>query len=253
MPPVAHHSLIMAQWIRCLCISCVLMMLCAVTSMAQLNSFELRGIVYDSLTKTPLPYVTVVNQSRNTGATTGDDGRFKLYSAQGDTILFTILGYMKKTRVVVVNELAMIVFLREFAFTLQPVTVYGGFNPQGADRWKNAFETPKVIRNASAGSDHAIQTFGVGVSISGLITRFSKSEKEKRKVMTMREKAQRTATYSDVITSDDTKSFFQKTFSMSDTEYDKFIESFNIAHPEATRIESKDEIIKLMVVHKATK
>ncbi|MEO8471574.1 MAG: carboxypeptidase-like regulatory domain-containing protein [Chryseolinea sp.] len=244
----------MARWIRCLYLSFVLIMICVITSTAQQGGFEIHGVVYDSLNKSPLPYVTVVNQSKNTAASTDDNGRFKLYGAQGDTILFTILGYTKRTRTVVANELAMIVFLREFAFTLQPVTVYGGFNPHGADKWKNAFSKPSAFKNpAGPNSNYLVQTFGPGVSISGLVTRFSKSEKEKKKVKTMRETAQRTAVYSDVITSEETKYFFQNTFSMSDVEYDKFVESFNRSHPEASKIESKDEIIKMMVIHKATK
>ena len=148
----------------------------------------------------------------------------------------------------------MIVFLREFALTLKPVTIYGSFNPNGSEQWTSVIEMPRVFKNpAGPGSGYVVETFGPGVSLGGLLSKFSKSEKEKRKVATVRDKAKQSETYLSVIVDEDTKSFFQKTFDMSETEYNKFISSFNQAHPEAVYLESKDEIMKLMVIFKATK
>jgi hypothetical protein len=220
---------------------------------AQRVDAGLTGIVYDSLTLQPLAYVTVVNQTRNNGVTTDETGRFKLNAYPGDTVLFTILGYSRKTRVIRSDEQAMIIFLREFALTLNPVTIYGSYKPHGADKWKSVIEMPKVFRNpAGPGSGYMVETFGPGVSLGGLISSMFKSEKERKKVQTVREKAKQSETYLSVIVSDETKNYFQKTFSMTEAEYNKFIESFNIAHPEAVYIESKDEIMKLMVIFAAT-
>ena len=220
---------------------------------AQRIGIGLTGIVYDSLTLQPLAYVTVVNQTRNNGVTTDENGNFRLSAYPGDSILFTILGYSRKTKVVRSNEQAMIIFLREFAMTLNPVTIYGSFKPHGADKWKSAIEMPKIFRNpAGPGSGYLIETFGPGVSVGGLLSSMFKSEKERKKVKTVREKAKQSETYLSVIVSEETKSYFQKTFSMTEADYNKFIESFNIAHPEAVYIESKDDIMKLMVIFAAT-
>ena len=223
-------------------------------SNAQGGTLKLTGIVYDSLTKLPLPFVTVVNQKANTGVSTDENGSFTINCLKGDSILFTILGYSKKYRIADSDEPVMIVFLREIGFSLKPITVYGSFKPQGSDYWKKSVEKPRTFQNfAGPGSGHVVETVGVGVSVGGLISHFSKGEKEKRKLKTDREKAKQSETFLSVIVSEDTKAFFQKTFSLSESDYSKFIEAFNIAHPEAVYMERKEDIINLMVGFMATR
>lgn len=249
-----HPILIMLRWLCYGSLIATMVICVSVQTYGQRVDNNLTGIVYDSLTRLPLAYVTVINQTTNTGATTDEKGGFKLTASPGDSILFTILGYSRKKRVVGTHELAMMVFLREFALTLKPVTIYGSFKPQGSDQWKSVIEMPRTFRNpAGPGSGYAVETFGPGVSISGLLSRMSKSEKEKKKLNTIREKAKQSETYLGVIVSEETKRFFQKTFSMTEPEYDKFIESFNKVHPEAVYLQSKEEIMNLMVVFIATK
>jgi hypothetical protein len=243
----------MQGWLRYLYIIVVIIVCASAPAYAQPVGGNLTGIVYDSLTLQPLAYVTVINKTRNTGTTTDDHGTFKLSAGMGDSILFTILGYSRKTRIVRSSEQAMIIFLREFALTLNPVTIYGSYTPQGADRWKSVIEVPKTFRNpAGPGSGYLIETFGPGLSLGGLLSSVFKSEKEKKKLKTVREKAKQSETFLSVIVSDDTKSYFQKTFAMTESDYNRFIESFNQAHPEAVYIESKEEIMKLMVMFAAT-
>lgn len=243
----------MSGWLRYFYIVAAII-ICAITqAYSQRVGTNLTGIVYDSLTLQPLAYVTVINQSANTGATTDENGGFKISAMPGDSILFTILGYSRKTRIVRSNEQAMIIFLREFALTLKAVTIYGSFTPHGADKWKSVIEMPKTFRNpAGPGSGYVVETFGPGVTLGGLITSMFKSEKEKKKLQTVREKAKQSETYLSVIVSEETKSYFQTTFSMTEADYNKFIESFNKAHPEAVYVESREEIMNLMVMFAAT-
>lgn len=209
--------------------------------------------MYDSLTLSPLPYVTVVNKTRHNGTSTDEFGSFRLGASAGDSILFTILGYSRKIKVIREGDTALMIFLREFALTLSPVTVYGSYKPQGSDQWRSVIEIPGLIRNpAGPGSGYVVETFGPGVSIGGLITKMFKSEKEKRRLNTVREKARQSETYLSVVMSEETKRYFQETFSMSEDDYNKFIESFNIRHPEAAFIQSRDDIMKLMVAFAAT-
>ncbi|MEJ7644833.1 MAG: carboxypeptidase-like regulatory domain-containing protein [Chryseolinea sp.] len=221
---------------------------------AQRIDVNLTGIVYDSLTRLPLEYVSVLNQTAGTGATTDENGSFKLKVSPGDSILFTMLGYSQKTRIIRPHELTVIVFLREFALTLNPVTIYGSFKPQGSERWQSVIKVPKIFRNpAGPGSGYVMETFGLGVVITGLLSKMLNVEKEKKKLNAMRERSKQSTTYMTMIVSDETKAFFQNTFSMSEVEYEKFIESFNKAHPEAVYFQSRDDILNLMVAHLATK
>jgi hypothetical protein len=222
--------------------------------LAQRAGMALTGIIYDSLTLEPLSFATVINETANNGTTSDENGAFRLIASPGDSILFTILGYSRKTRVVRGNEQAMIVFLREFALTLSPVTIYSSFKPHGSDQWSSAIQKQPFIHNPTGpGSGYVVETFGPGVTLGGLITKMFKSEKEKKKLNTIREKAKQSETYLSVIVSEDTKRYFQQTFSMSEAEYNAFIESFNLAHPEAVYIESRDEIMNRMVAFLASR
>jgi hypothetical protein len=147
----------------------------------------------------------------------------------------------------------MMILLSEATLTLKAVTVYGSFKPQGSEQWKTAVEAPRVFSNPAApGSGYNVQTFGPGITMRGLLSGGAKSEKEKRKVAAIREKAKKSEVYNEMIASEETKSFFRKTFSMSEEDYNAFITRFNFAHPDAAYLNNKEEIRNLMVIFKAT-
>jgi hypothetical protein len=220
---------------------------------AQRKLVGLSGIVYDSATRAPMPYVSVVNRATNAGTMSADNGTFTIGCAAGDTIVFTMVGYSPQRRIVDPNALSIIVLLSESSETLKSVTVYGSYKPQGSDQWKTVVEAPRVFSNPAApGSGYNVQTFGPGITMRGLLSGGAKSEKEKRKVMEIRDKAKKSEVYNEMIKSEETKAFFRKTFSMSEEEYNTFVLRFNATHPEAAYLNNKEEIKNLMVVFKAT-
>jgi hypothetical protein len=222
---------------------------------AQSDTLTVTGTVFDSLTHLPLPAVTVVNQSTNTISTTDESGRFRLHCTAGDSLFFTLLGYTRKKRIVSRVTTSMLIFLKEVPYTLNTVTVYGKFQPQGAEEWKKAAAIkPTVFKNpAGPSSGYMVETFGPGIVIGGLLSKLTKSEREKKKVKKERENNISTATFREVITSEETKNYFMKTFSISEEQYNKFIERFNIAHPEAAYVTTKDDIMSLLVIFYAEK
>ena len=220
---------------------------CCLTVWAQDDSFVISGNILDSATRLPVPHVTVQNQSNKQGTSSQDDGTFNILCSIGDTLFFTMVGYMPKKRVVA-NRTKLTVLLRESFQLLKPLTVYGSFKPQGYDSWKGAVVMPKSFRNpAGPGSGYAVETFGPGYVFSGPFSRFSKSEKEKRKLKTLKHELSDTDVYRSTITSPEVKEYFQKTFSLSETEYSKKIERFNLRYPEAAFLTSKEEIMKMLV------
>jgi CarboxypepD_reg-like domain len=220
---------------------------------AQRKPVGLSGIVYDAATRAPMPYVSVVNETTQTGTITAENGTFTIGCTPGDSIKFTMVGYYPKKRTVEEDMRSMVVLLSESTLTLSPITVYGAFKPQGFDQWKTTMEMPRVFTNpAGPGSGYNVQTFGAGISLTGLMSRFSKSEKEKRKVAVMREKNRKSEAYNDLVTSEEVKSFFQATFAMSEEEYESFVRRFNAVHPEAAQLQDKEEIKNLMVAFKAS-
>jgi hypothetical protein len=216
---------------------------------AQRDTLTVRGTVLDSLTYLPLSSVTVVNQTARTISTTDESGKFQILCSLGDSLHFTLLGYASKKKIVWRENASMRIFLQEAPYTLNGITVYGKFQPQGAEQWAKATPKPSMFRNPAGPSSGAlVETFGPGIVIGGLLSKLTKSEKEKKKLKKERENNTATATYREVITAPETKDYFMTTFSITEDEYNKFIERFNIAHPEAARITNKDDIMSLLVI-----
>jgi hypothetical protein len=222
---------------------------------AQKDTLTVRGTVFDSLTHLTLPSVTIVNQSAHTVSSTDESGRFEIRCSVGDTLHFTLLGYSSKKKIVWRGNRVINIFLKEAPFTLEPVIVYGKFQPQGAEQWKKAATVKQSMFKNPAGpsSGALVETFGPGIVIGGLLSKLTKSEKEKKKLKREREDNASTATYREVITSQDTKDYFMTTFSITEEEYNKFIERFNLAHPEAARVSNRDDIMSLLVIFYAEK
>jgi hypothetical protein len=221
---------------------------------AQRDTLTVRGTVLDSLTYLPLPSVTVVNQTARTISTTDESGSFRILCSLGDSLHFTLLGYASKKKIVWHGNTSVTIFLKEAPYTLNAVTVYGRFQPQGAEQWNKAMPKRSMFKNPAGPSSGAlVETFGPGIVIGGLLSKLTKSEKEKKKVKKERENNTATATYREVITAQETKDYFMTTFSITEDEYNKFIERFNIAHPEAQHVTNKEDIMSLLVIFYAEK
>lgn len=231
-------------------IGCVLVLLSACFyANAQRDTLTVTGTVFDSLTHLPLPSVTVVNQTAHTVSSTEESGKFRIKCTVGDSLHFTLLGYASKKKIVWRGSQSLMIFLKEAPYTLNTVTVYGKFQPQGAAQWKQANVNPSMFRNPAGPSSGAmVETFGPGIVIGGLLSKLTKSEKEKKKLRQERDNNSSTATYREVITAQETKDYFMSTFSITEDEYNKFIERFNIAHPETSRITNKEDIMSLLVI-----
>jgi len=214
---------------------------------AQNDSLWVSGRVLDSLTRLAIPFVAIANHPKGLGAFTDDRGDFTIKASVGDTLTITIVGYMPKQRVITDHD-DILVLLNENPQLLKPITVYGSFKPQGQSQWAKAITLPKMFRNpAGPGSGYAIETFGPGIVLNGVFSMFSKSEKEKKKLKRDREDLSATQLYRNTITDPEVKTFIMKTFSLTETEYNKKIEQFNKTWPEASHVKTKDEIMTMLV------
>lgn len=232
---------------------CLSLILCYLNGRAQRDSRVVIGTTLDSLTRLPVPFVTVWNQSSKHVTSSQQDGTFTIPCSTGDTIIFSMVGYKMKKRIVITTA-PLVILLSEKIQMLRPVTIYGSFKPQGSEKWDNAIVMPKAFRNpAGPGSGYAVETFGPGYVFQGVFSRFSKGEKEKRKLKKEKNEHVATKIYRNTITSPEVKEYFQKTFSLSEIDYSKKIERFNAQYPEAAYSTSKDEIVKMLVIFFAMK
>ena len=87
---------------------------------SQIAFSQTKGIVKDSLTGQPIPYVNIWVEGENIGATSEENGTFTINTAKEKTLLFSIIGYhLKKTTLNTTNE----VFLSQKNIELENVDI----------------------------------------------------------------------------------------------------------------------------------
>jgi CarboxypepD_reg-like domain len=85
------------------------------------NMAQIKGVVTDSLSGKPIPYVNIVVENENIGSTSEEDGSFVVYTSEkSKRLLFSALGFEKKA--VMVNE-AKSVQLKPIEYQLQEVMI----------------------------------------------------------------------------------------------------------------------------------
>jgi hypothetical protein len=57
------------------------------------QKIKINGIIYDDKSSERIPYVHIIDISRNTGTSADDNGNFSFTTIRGDTIKFTAVGY----------------------------------------------------------------------------------------------------------------------------------------------------------------
>ena len=62
-------------------------------------SAQIKGVVKDSLTGNPIPYVNIWVENENIGATSEEDGTFEIKTSKDKQLLFSIIGYHSKKAV----------------------------------------------------------------------------------------------------------------------------------------------------------
>lgn len=120
---------------------CFGMLILTIHSMAQVS-----GRVYDSKTGAPLAFVNVVIEGVQSGTTSDIDGRFKVPSArQGEILIFTFVGYKKKTwqvSEVEAERMAVRIEMETEPVQLLEAVVFPGENP-----------AERIMRRAIANKD----------------------------------------------------------------------------------------------------
>lgn len=113
-------------------ISLRLLLIAALCSAPGLLLSQVEGRVFDKRSQEPMAFVTVVIEGSRQGTTTDIDGRFSLASArQGETLLFTFVGYESQRIEIGPDALSgfMRIELAAKAVALEAAEVRPGINP----------------------------------------------------------------------------------------------------------------------------
>lgn len=238
----------------------VLLILCsAQVSMGQ--TIYLAGYARDSTTFDLLPYVTIHTHKGEPVAAANENGYFSFRINPGDTIVFTRLGYKPVKVAPTVTSWDMNVMLPETVRVLDQVVIYDKYiihgheqiqkslkedAAQGSSQFKNQTQTPGINTNM-------IQTFGPGMVITGALSKLLGTDGERRKVSANKAELIRTQVYYEVMQSMQVKEYLIGLLGLTEDEYFKKLEKFKVDFPTAVYLQSREEIIRLMVESFAAK
>lgn len=184
-----------------------------------------RGIVVDSATFSPLPYVTVAVKGKGTGTITNDKGNFEIKATRNDTLVFSFVGYSS---------------IEYLLFDYEPGLI-------------RLAEKKTVLKNITVGAK-AINPYegmfdDANAKIAARRNRFyySRAKKEKRKLAWLREDNMQAHTYVDVVINNpDLKNWLMKEYALNEKEYYDILAKFNEKNSQVMYYITAGELVTLI-------
>jgi CarboxypepD_reg-like domain len=166
-----------------------------------------KGIVVDSATFAPIPFVNIQLKSSTRGTSTDSEGNFSILASDKDTLLFSIVGY-QRLELPLFDYEASVIRLTEKVTQLKTITIIDS-------KFGNPYDGMFDEQNAA-------------IARRKLPFYMSKVKKEKIWFDRLRSENVRVKTYVDlVINKPETKSGLMKRFSITEDEYYKTLTKFN--------------------------
>jgi hypothetical protein len=246
---------------RKLLLICIAVLLLCSAEKAQSQSVYLSGYARDSTTFDLLPYTTIHTNKGQPVAAANENGYFSFRINPGDTIVFTRLGYKPVKIAPTQTQWDMNVMLPETIRVLDQVVIYDRYIINGHEQIQkslkeDAAQQATPFKNETASPENTnrmIQTFGPGMVITGALSKLLGTDRERRKMSTNKAELVRTQVYYEVMQSMQVKEYLVNLLSLTDDQYYKSLEKFKVTYPTAVYLQSREEIIRLMVESFATK
>ncbi len=216
---------------------------------------SIQGIVIDGQ-ENPLGFAHVTNQSLNMGKVSNVNGRFELLARKGDSITFSFVGFITESLVVESVHLTnyLKVKLTEDSLLLPSVTIYSDpyfkvpLNIKGESMEIAGIEKSEKepIKPGSVGPG---ESGGVGLTLYGPITAFSKDAREQRKYSDAIESSAETGFYARFIETDSVKKKLCKIYGINATTFDRIIVSAHNQYPNIQTMDEPEEIWNWLLLY----
>lgn len=219
------------------------------------SQHSITGIVVDQKDNA-VGFAHVTNNSLNLGKVSSMNGKFELFARKGDTVTVSFVGFISETFAVesvhLVNYLK--VKLSEDSLLLPSITIYSDpyfkvpFNYQG-----ESMEIAGIEKSAKEpkgpGSLGGPSGNGVGMTLYGPITMFSKGAREQRKYSDAVESTGQTFYYDRYIEVDSVKNKLCKIYRINTSTYDRIIVSAHHRYPQIQTLRKPEEIWNWLLVY----
>lgn len=170
----------------------------------------IKGIVVDSATFSPLPYVSVQVKNKSRGTTTDPQGNFSVLATRQDTLIFSLLGY-ERLEYPLTDYEASVIRMAERTTMLKSITID---DTRIDNPYEGLFDDQNTARLKAR-----------------IPFYYSKARKDKIKAGRWRDENLRVQTYIDVVVNNpETKLGLMKRFMLSEDEYYAILTRFNEKH-----------------------
>ena len=220
----------------------IICLACSINSFAQRQAHTVSGIVLDSASRQPLPFVAIQIKDQPSGRSSFDDGSFSIPCFLHDTLIFTRLGYYPYIYVVEKENELIRIELVENVKMLKDLIVYDKIIIPGIDEWKKGIKPSKPLKFENTTATNPgygmTPTFGPGITFG-----FGGKDKTKKK----RDDLIKIEVYRSTVNSPEVKKQLMDLYSITEETYFKKLEAFNIENPDAAHLTSRDEIISMLI------
>jgi hypothetical protein len=207
------------------------------------------GMVADSATMQPMFNVNVAIKNSGKGTVSDARGYFSIQARDTDTLIFSMVGYYSKVRAVKWVKEVVIIFMTEENKTLKPVVIESEvlipwlkkLPPESP--WKNPTMNKSFTETPGF---QGIQTFGPGYVMKGPISRFSKYEKERKKLKEVQASNYRARGYVDIVNDPEVKDRIIKDYNLTEAEYYRLLAIFNEKNKDIIYELESNELISLL-------
>lgn len=214
----------------------------------------IQGIIVDQ-EEEPVGFVHVTNQTLGIGKVSTVSGRFDLLARRGDSITFSFVGYLPKT--IEVNSVHitnyLMVKLSEDSLLLPSITIFSDkyfkvpLNYQGESLDVGIPRSDKEPEGP--GSIGGPAEDGVGLTLQGPITVFSKDAREQRKYGKAIETTSKTHYYATFIANDTVRNKLCKIYNINESTFDQILVSAHDKYPGIQRMTKPEQIWNWLVVY----
>jgi hypothetical protein len=220
----------------------------------------LSGFVNDLNTLQALTSVNVSHKGKVVAATDAN-GFFTMSATKGDTLAFTRLGYQPYLYVAAVNNWDERIFMTEMARVLDEVVIRDSYKIHSDEEMQKSLKEDarrdasplKNFTQDAQNDNRMVQTFGPSATLNAPWDKWTKDAREKKELHEAFDEQERTVIYQHFIHSMVVQQYFMNLFALDEETFLKKKESFIVSNPDARYLQSRQEIIDLMVAHIATK
>jgi len=209
------------------------------------------GMVADSATMQPISDVNIKTKKGNRITVSDIRGYFSIQATDDDTLVFSRVGYYSKKRGAKWMKEVGIVFITEEHKVLKPIVIEGDvlipwlkkMPPESP--WRNPTNSKSFTETPGF---QGIQTFGPGYVLRGPISRFSKYEKERKKLKKIQAQNYRARGYVDIVNDPEVKNKIIKDYGITEERYYELLAVFNEKNKDIIYELEANELISLLLM-----